>query len=163
MSLQVHINYDSPVEIDDVIRLPLPPLLTYADYGNVAITQVIVDDPDGTLDPPRPLSNFRMSETTCTPTRIFKGWIGERDIARGDGDRSSLRTGVARQWTVQVMDINNILHRHVLRGSGANRPAETDIERVNWLLDEVGSVNIADYGLIATTGGVDMDAADYRG
>jgi hypothetical protein len=63
-----------------------------------------------------------------------------------------------------VVDINAALQFEIIRNSGANRPAETDIARIRWWLGSgfVGPI-AAGETFIDTTGAVDMDASDYRG
>ena len=99
--------------------------------------------------------------TATAQQRLYSSFLGTRDVARGQGD--SLRTGVARRWTVEVIDFNCFLGFHVFTESDANRPAETDIERVQWLLtSSFIAGELIDTGYVQTGTGVDMDAADYR-
>jgi hypothetical protein len=63
-----------------------------------------------------------------------------------------------------MADENSILSRRVLSNPNANRPAETDVARVQWIATEAdGQLLIDDTTFISTASAVPMDAADYRG
>jgi hypothetical protein len=99
--------------------------------------------------------------TVTEQRRLHSSFIGTRDVARGQGD--SLITTVARRWTVELIDFNSFLGFHVFTESDANRPAETDFERVTWLLtSSFIAGELHDTGYVETGIGVDMDPADYR-
>jgi hypothetical protein len=53
--------------------------------------------------------------------------------------------------------------QRVIRGSDGNRPAETDVARINWIIGSAYTATVSDAGLISSTGPVNMDATDYRG
>jgi hypothetical protein len=53
--------------------------------------------------------------------------------------------------------------QRVIRGSDGNRPAETDVARINWIIASSYTATVCDAGLISSTGPVNMDATDYRG
>jgi hypothetical protein len=89
--------------------------------------------------------------------------LTNRTIERGDDKRPSLRLGGSREVAVDLADYNMTLSRRVIRGSDGNRPAETDVERVAWIIASDYTPTVTDAGLINTSGPVDMDPVDYRG
>jgi hypothetical protein len=151
---------------NDRVRLTMPPLTIRAEAGDVGISGITFDDPDdfiGTTHTPLGIRGFAVSETAASPDKIFQGYFADRTIKRGESPRGSLRIGAQREWDASLLDINNAVYRRVIRGTDGNRPAETDLARISWLLGSAYTSNLADYGLVATTGAIDLDAADYRG
>jgi hypothetical protein len=144
------------------IRLPLPPLTERAEALDAAMSGLVVDDDAGSLDVPG-LRAFAVNETDCSVGRLYSGYVTNRHILRGDDKRQSLRISGKRQWDVDLVDYNMTLSRRVIRGSGGNRPAETDVERVQWIIASDFTPTVTDAGLIQTSGPVDMDPVDYRG
>lgn len=131
-----------------------------AEAGIVGMSQVVVDDPTGVRDLVG-LKPFRVDDTACTWLRVFTGHLADRALGRDP--QASHVVGTARRWDATVTDLNAVLQFRVLRGDDANRPAETDIERITWLLGSGFMVGIEDTGYIDSTGPIDMDACDYRG
>lgn len=131
-----------------------------AEEGSVAQSTIVADDPSGDLDIVG-LRNFYITESTATSsnTRIYNGYVAERRYKRGE----SLRTTTARQVEVGLVDLNTILHRRVMVGSGNKRPAETDVARLLWLLGTEEASPLNDTLYVNTSGAVAMDAADYNG
>jgi hypothetical protein len=144
------------------IRLPLPPLTERAEALDAAMSGLVVDDDAGSLDVPG-LRAFAINETDCSVRRLYSGYVTNRHILRGDDKRQSLRISGKRQWDVDLVDYNMTLSRRVIRGSDGNRPAETDVERVQWIIASDFTPTVTDAGLIQTSGPVDMDPVDYRG
>jgi hypothetical protein len=145
-------------------------LIDRAELGSTGISSIVLDDPDGSLghssDAILGFKKFWVEETDCPAgdQRIYTGFIGDRKYRRGD----SLITGVARKIDVTLMDPNEILAERVLRAGYAypytcDRPAETDFERVAWILAHGYVWDVSDHGLVASTGPVNMDAKDYSG
>lgn len=137
-----------------------------AEEGSVAISAIVVDDPSGVLDIGG-MHGFNATETdvaSATDNSFYRGFVADRGIDRGAADKS-FRTGAARQWAVNSADHNERLSRRVLLGADANRPAETDVARVQYLMasPEMSTVGITESGYINTGSSVAMDAADYRG
>jgi hypothetical protein len=144
------------------IRLPLPPLTERAEALDAAMSGLVVDDDAGSLDVPG-LRAFAVNETDCSVKRLYSGYVTNRHILRGDDKRQSLRISGKRQWDVDLVDYNMTLSRRVIRGSDGNRPAETDVERAQWIIASDYTPTVTDAGLIQTSGPVDMDPVDYRG
>jgi hypothetical protein len=130
-----------------------------ADLGTLGMARVTVDDVAGVLDLVG-LHPFHVDETACSWARLFTGYFADRTIRHSD----SLITGASRVWDSTTADINAVLQFEVIRNSGANRPAETDIERLRWWLGSGFTGPIASgETFVDTSGPVDMDASDYRG
>ncbi len=129
------------------------------DYRRVSS---ITDNTHLTLDYPPVFSASGQTATVGSLQRLFTGYTALRSIARGQND--SLRTGAARRWSVTLDDINSFLSFRVFTESDANRPAETDLARIRWLLHNSRMAGtVYDTGDIPTTGAIAMDPADYRG
>lgn len=129
-----------------------------AEAGVVAMSAVGVDDPDGTVSIVG-LKSFRVVETACSWQTLFRGFMADRGISRA----ASMLTGAARRWDTTVTDLNAALNFEVIRGTTGKRPAETDIERITWLLGSAYAASISDTGYVDTSGPVDLDPCDYRG
>ena len=153
---------DPAIEFTDHVRLYTLDVTEYAEEGSVATSTYLVDDDDGTLDFP-PLTRIWAVEgdvAASSNTYVHHGYIADRVIHRGD----SALTSSARIWEVSVADENSVLSRRVLSNPNANRPAETDVARVQWLANEAdGQLLIDDTAFISTASPTNMDAADYRG
>lgn len=130
-----------------------------AEEGAVAISTFYVDDELGGLDIQghHTFTWAESSEGSNTRT-ILKGLIADTDVSRGP-----YKLLKSRQWAVNVADPNTMLGRLIMRGSDANRPAETDLARIQWLMS-TGEMNlISDSTYINTSAAtVNMDAVDYR-
>lgn len=89
------------------------------------------------------------------PHRTFTGYIADKEVARGPFAVQS-----DRQFDVDIVDLNTLLIDDIMTGASANRPEETDIDRVTWL---VGTSFLS--GMGATIGGANpttLEASDYR-
>jgi hypothetical protein len=150
----------SNVDISARVRAYTMSLTANAEQGSVAISQLVVDDPEGGINITG-LRNLFVSETSEASNQIYiyTGWTADRDITRGE----SFRTGSARQWTVNLADANAFIGRRIMRGADANRPAETDVARIQWLLStsEFGGI-VPTSRYVSTLFPVAMDAVDYR-
>jgi hypothetical protein len=144
------------------IRLSMPPISETALALTPSMSGLTLDDPTGTLDV-TPLRAFAIEEADCSKRRLFSGYVADRQQARGDGSHRSLILGAARTWDTTLVDYNNTMWQRVIRGSDGNRPAETDVARINWIIGSAYTATVSDAGLISSTGPVNMDATDYRG
>jgi hypothetical protein len=130
--------------------------------GESASALVMVDDPDGTLTFV-PWRRFWITEDEA-PTgkrRLWMGYITAVRVRRRDH-----YLGPGRVWELELYDINSILHHRILLpADNANRPAETDIQRLDWLLGTnwANGVIYSDLGLVDRYDAVQMDAHDYTG
>jgi hypothetical protein len=130
-----------------------------ADNGNYGSCGITIDDPAGALNLVG-LKKFYVLESTCSEPRLFSGYAAMRRVARG---RDSFRTGAARTWDVDLIDLNGIFGQRLLLSNASNRPSETDATRINWILENGWTPELHDNGLVNTSSPVTLDAADYRG
>jgi hypothetical protein len=147
-------------EVTDHHRLYQLEVTASADLGEVTTSEVTLDDPESELDL-LGLQAFRIDESAATGsnTVIWSGSMAERRYIRG-----VYRTDLGRQVKVSLKDMNTMLSDRVLRGSGADRPAETDNARINWLIASSGALPlIGDTRFVTSSNAVQMDAAKYRG
>ena len=150
----------SNVDISARIRAYSLDVTSNAEQGSVAFSKLILDDPDGGLNITghRHLYLYETSEGS-NRVLVYDGFTADREVTRG----ASFRTGSARQWAVNLVDPNSLISRRIMRGSDANRPAETDVQRIQWLLTttEFGNV-VTTSRYVSTLYPVAMDAVDYR-
>ena len=147
-------------DLTDYFRLYTLDVAMNAEEGSVAQSTVFADDPDGDLDITGH-RRFRITESTATGsnTTIWVGYTAARRYHRGD----STRTGVARAVDIDLVDVNSIIARRIFDRSQANRPAETDVARITWLLTTEETQLIDDATFFSSSNAVAMDAVDYRG
>lgn len=142
-------------------HLPLPglTLASHAEEGAVALSSVSLDDPAGTLDLTG-WARWDVYELSAASNDriIWSGYAADRTVRRG-----GYRTGSGRVWDVNLADANTVLGLRVLTDDAAERPAETDVDRVTWLTTTAAFAVIGDTTYVSTANPVDMDAADYRG
>jgi hypothetical protein len=133
-----------------------------AEQGTIATCELPVDDPDAAFA----ISGHRI--VTARETAIDAesdpwggyAWIGysaERGIQRGE-----LRTGAERGYAIQLADLNTVLERRLLLGTDCNRPAETDVERMQWLAGTNELLLIDDTTYLSTEDPVNLEANDFR-
>ena len=92
-------------------------------------------------------------DETDAPGMMFKGYAGDRDIKRGP-----FATDADRRFDLELVDLNVLLGDRVL-GTGSSRPAETDVERVLWLLSTAWCGGLV--GNVGEYEPVDLDAVNY--
>jgi hypothetical protein len=131
-----------------------------AEEGQPASSTVLIDDPDGDFE----IVGHRIfgiieDEVPGENKTIFGGYTYDQTIRRGD----THRTGAAREWEVRLVDVNTVLSRRMLTedDDDADRPAETDIERLEWLISIHATELIDDTRYLDSTLPVDMDAVNY--
>ena len=147
------------VEITDNVRLYTFETTMQAEEGSVGTSEVPVDDPSSELT----IGGHRLfysleDAATGSNTVTYVGYTADRNVTRGP-----YKTDVGREWRVNLVDVNSVLSRRILTGSTANRPAETDVARIQWLAGTEEADIIDDFSMVDTTGAVMMDAVDYRG
>jgi hypothetical protein len=147
-------------DVTDYFRLYTLDVAMNAEEGSVAQSTVFAHDPDGDIDITGH-RRFRIVEDTATGsnTTIWVGYTAARRYRRGD----STRTGISRDVDIDIVDVNSILPRRIFDKARANRPAETDVARIQWLLTVEESQLIDDDLYFNTASPVAMDAVDYRG
>jgi hypothetical protein len=151
----------STIDITDRCRLYQLSVKDQAEEGAVAISSLTIDDPDGDLEITGHRRLYIFEDTAPAGDQvIYNGFTSNERIIRGP----SGRTGASRQWVVDLADVNVLINRRIMNGPDANRPAETDLERIQALLTMTELNTVDDDSLVNTTAEtVDMDAADYRG
>ncbi len=126
---------------------------------------VVLDDPNGELEIVGH-RNWFIEETDSEDEDIiiWGGFTGAQTIARMQGDAHRKIGPDARVISVELYDANSYLARIIMKGSDTERPTETDVERMEWLLSTDEADAIHDVTTFMHTGApVNMDAASYRG
>lgn len=160
--------------VEQGVRLgDMPGLITEAELGAVGISSARIDDPAGTAgngtDGIPGLKQLSVNEGRAPSgnRRIGEFYITDRHYSRGDqGVSPSLITGVERIVDITLADINSFLSFRIFRnGSNTsfNRPAETDVARVQAMLSVSFLSDTLFDGLVGTSSTVAMDAVDYTG
>jgi hypothetical protein len=155
-------NAGTLVELVGQVRRMTLQASASASEGSVGTFELTVDDDDATFDI-RGHRRVNIVESAAEGDAyggvVWAGYTGDRDVFRGPK-----QVGAERQWTLHLHDVNTILDQRINVGNDHNRPQETDIARVRWILNtnEMGRVE-NDETYIDQTGGVQMDAVDYRG
>lgn len=130
-----------------------------AEEGAADVSTVVIEDPDGDLE----LYGhrvFAIEETEAIdPDNRFiaVGYLGMERQRRG-----TFRTGASRIHVVEVSDPNTIFERRTMTGGDNDRPDETDVERIQWLVDTNEAEAIDDTRYLSTADPEDMDEADYN-
>lgn len=125
-----------------------------AEQGTQDTNEIIVEDPDGIFNF-KGLQIFFATEDEAEFERIYTGQVWIKSVERGD----YYRTGAARVWTLQVQNINEAFYAYVMTGEDDSRPAETDVERIQWLLSTNEASPFTDVTTyVFTDRPVDMDA-----
>jgi hypothetical protein len=128
-----------------------------AEELTVGASSLVIEDPDGDFDIGGH-SYIRVTETDAPDDQvIWAGFVTIRHIKR-----DTYRTEAARTWTGNLDDVNTVIARRILSETNdADRPAETDVERIQWLFDE--AFLGVDDTYFSHANPVDMDAANLVG
>lgn len=144
------------VEVTDALEVTSLSVTENAEEGSVAISTVVLDDPDMNIVPiAHRIIEIAEDEVYGTEPAILRGYIGDVSYSRG-------QYPLGRQVSIQAADANTIWQRRVMMGADCNRPAETDVERMQWLITTSEAGTIDDDTYLSTANPVNMDAADYR-
>jgi len=143
----------------------VPGFITDTELGSVGMMGLPIDDVAGTLSLVG-LQSFHVDESAgpVGQQRLWTGYTAERVYRRGESD--SLIVGGERVIDLTLWELNTIWSWRLFppTDSAANRPSETDVARMQWLLTtSYLKPTVTDYGFVNTSGGVTLDAADYRG
>lgn len=99
-------------------------------YGEVSSATWIIDDPFGEYEF-RAWDVMTADETAATAKpRVFTGWVERMRISRG-----GYGGGSARIIELDIVDQNACLGFGIFRANSAQRPAETDVERIQFGLE----------------------------
>ncbi len=147
------------VDLTNQIRLESFSFTEAANRGEVGTGGFDLLDESTSVSVPA-LKLVQADESAASPTRFFTGFTHQRNTQRG-----IQRVAGAREWMVELTDINILADDYVLAESDdANRPEETDYERVTWLLGtRFNLIGNVDAGVVPNTNTVTMDAQDYTG
>lgn len=136
-------------------------LVMNAEEGSVGSSTIRVEDPDGDWQ----IDGHRIVFVRDDDLEyddyggvVYIGYSAGQTI-----ERDLMRTGAARIWTIVLTDINTVFDRRIMNGSDANRPAETDVERITWAEATNEGSLIDDTLYLSSDEPFDMDAVDYRG
>ena len=147
---------------DDHVRLLSTSVTLNAEEGSVGSSRLVIDDLEGAVDIPG-LRYFAIKETAVPASSnsfIFAGYTTDRKYSRGGNE--GFRVGTSRKIDIGLVDANHILETRIMHGPGNNRPAETDVQRLTWLLSTAEGQLITDTRYFSTANPEDMDAVDYR-
>lgn len=148
-------------EIEGRVRVRKLKAVHAVEEGSSPIWQVEIEDPDGDFDITghRPFVVWDDEAEDPDDQYLAIGYTARRTWKRGPAEL----TGAARVIVVDVADLNTVLGRRIMTGSDCKRPAETDVERMQWaiLTNEAGLIDDSTY--LSTASPVNMDACDYRG
>ena len=119
---------DTPEEFTDSVRAPLN-VTSNAEECTVAISTIEVEDEDSAYDFKAWRRVYIVEDDAPTDeTVVYMGHISDVVI-----ERMHPYSATARKWTLSVSDLNYYLNIRIFRGD-ADRPEETDLERLTWLL-----------------------------
>lgn len=129
------------------------------EYGSGGVR---IEDPDGNLEIAG-WETFTVDDLDASPTRVWTGYIFDKSLQRGELPPA----GVNRVHDCDIIDGNAALQFQVLHSNDAKRPAETDVERVQWLLTSEaitgnGNQYVEDLGLVSTLNPVSFLDKDCR-
>ena len=125
--------------------------------GTSAEAGIVFDDPDSTMSVTGWQSCY-VEETACTAApRLFTGYVTGRTYRRGH-----YRTDGGREIDTTIFDANVLLQVHRINGSDSDRPAETDTQRLAWLLGSGYIPLVSDLGLVDPADRP-FDATEYKG
>jgi hypothetical protein len=166
MTLRWYYSVDAStvLEITGRVRLPRDPenvaigVGAHAEEGSGWQGVLNVDDPAGDLVMLMHRRIYCVQDAEAAGNQVVGNWfIVDLDVVRMDPWSATSRT-----WIVTMADENSLLSRRIFVGTDNDRPAETDIARIRWMLTttEMNTVD-RDEAFIDTTGAVDMDAVDY--
>lgn len=132
-----------------------------ANEGEAGTWEVVVDDPDMTLDFVGHRRYIVYEDESDDENELLVDGITQAvRIAHTGGD---VTNPTGRVWIIEIADLNTLFTYRVMTGSDSQRPDETDIERV---LDIIGSEEMGyvdDLTYVSSDDPTDMDEANVRG
>jgi hypothetical protein len=166
MSQRHYIVLAGPTTVEVTDRVPLEgwELTEKAEEGAVGSGTMWLADPDMDLDIDG-LRNYYVLEdaSEATDNVLFGGFAIDPELSRGE-QGGMFYDPVARNWQIQLTDRNGFWNRRVMVGADCKRPAETDVERMQWLFGSSEANWIEDdTTYMSTASAANMDKNDYRG
>lgn len=146
------------VDVTDKVRIESLRVEMKAVQGEVGTGSIDIDDTTGTASLAPVATEWSLVDTDATPTTVAGGYVAERAI-----DRGPLKAGTQRQFVPVLEDWNTALTDRVFGGAQANRPEETDYQRITWLLGTNKLGMLGGAGQVPNSATVTMDPTDYRG
>ena len=133
----------------------------------VGMSQLYLDDPDQTWETylgkdAGALRTFRVIEDEFDGDDkvLYYGHTGKRTVTRS---AEGVGGPVSRAWTMELADINTVFGWRIVKTAAADRPAETDVERIQWMLaTPMGDIVDDATTYVGTASPVNMDAANYQ-
>jgi hypothetical protein len=154
----------STIELTAYSRLYQWSATTHAKEGSVSHSTLVIDDPDAIFDFIGHRRVYAYEDTAASSNQVMhNGFIQNAKVSRG-----LYRNGTQRIWTLDLADQNVLLHRRLMNGEDANRPAETDVARMSALVGLDDGIPMTELNTIDdtlyfhTNDPVEMDAVDYR-
>lgn len=157
------------VEWPDKLRVSTLEVTINAEECSSGSSEVVLDDATADFYV-RGLKPMYFVESEATGDDRF-GIIGPFWTERRAVRRGNERTGSRREWGITVRDLNSLLTYRIQKGTDAERPDETDVERMEWV---IGTAEIigghGDHGFtieetefLFTDAPVDMGETSYVG
>jgi len=147
-------HYIAGVEVTGLVEFGTLTDITKAAFGGErGGGTVTVSDPTGALDL-EDWQEYIAEDDACSQPRIFTVSIKGQAQSRG----SEGPIGPGRVWACGLSDLNERAHRKLIRGNAAKRAAESEADRLAWLLADQSVV-----GLFADTGYVNPDTSPSGG
>jgi hypothetical protein len=132
-----------------------------AEEGQSGRYEIVIDDPDMTLNFVGHRRYTIYEEESDDSNEILVDGITQAArIAHTGGD---ITNPDGRVWVLEVNDLNALWTYRVMTSDGHERPAETDVERMEWLAGTEELSYVEDVTLLSTDDPVSMDADDVRG
>ena len=157
-------NTEGDMELQDRVDRVGWEVKEAAEEGTTPLVTIIVDDPLSELDY---VGHRRWliveDESEDDDDVLYSGYTGSQTISHKEGEHHN---PLDRVWAIELVDVNTLWSRKVMTGSDCDRPAETDVERMQWLLDSGVSSQISagdTTTYVDTSSPVNMDAVPYRG
>jgi hypothetical protein len=160
------VDASTVLEITDRVRKPGPSgedglsVGSHAEEGSGWEGSINVDDELGDFVPLMHRRIYAVQDAAPSGNQVVGNWfITGLDVIRGTPPVEA-----SRIWQISMADENSLLSRRIMQGPDSIRPAETDIERILWLLTTTELNTLSpDVTYIDQTGPVDMDAAPDPG
>ena len=159
------VHYTSAPGVDTVlstVRIGALTLVTSAKQGTVGTCTIEVPDTAGAITTHGLKRLYDVEDACVGATMLWNGYLADRVIGRGaEGHK-----GTERSHTVNLVDLNTLLDNYLIdpdKTGAGKRPAETDGERVSWLLGSGFLPQVHDHGCVNAYSGTQMDACDYTG